>query len=171
MLSGEGRMEPAELIVNAWLQMQGYFVMTNIRVDEADRNGGKKPELDILAIKLKEDKKKVESKLHVEVTVAVHPFGRWDEEYLEKILKKFNEERRKRWVEKYIGDDCERLLVMSDKCLPRDLREFENTLRKNGINYKCFSEIVRDLKEMLRGKSYDDFTRRFLSLIFEHEDI
>jgi len=164
-------MEAAELIVNAWLQMKGYFVMTNIRVDEADRNGGKKPELDILAIKLKKNKKEVESKLHVEVTVAVHPFGRWDEEYLEEILKKFNEERRKRWVKKYIGGGYKKLLVMSDRCLPRDLENFENTLKENGIDYKCFSEIIRDLKEMLEGKSYDDFTRRFLTLIFEHENI
>jgi hypothetical protein len=163
--------DPAELIVNAWLQMKGYFVMTNIRVDEADRNGGKKPELDILAIKLKKNKKEVESKLHVEVTVAVHPFGRWDEEYLEKILKKFNEESRRRWVERYIGRGYKKLLVMSDRCLPRDLENFENTLKKNGIDYKCFSEIIRDLKEMLKGKSYDDFTRRFLTLIFEHENI
>jgi hypothetical protein len=164
-------MEAAELIVNAWLQMKGYFVMTNIRVDEADRKGRKKPELDILAIKLKKNKKEVESKLHVEVTVSVHPYGRWDEEYLEEILKKFNEERRKRWVERYIGRRYKKLLVMSDRCLPRDLENFENTLKKNGIDYKCFSEIIKDLKEMLKGKSYDDFTRRFLTLIFEHEDI
>jgi hypothetical protein len=164
-------MEAAELIVNAWLQMQGYFVMTNIRVDEADRKGRKKPELDILAIKLKKNKKEVESKLHVEVTVSVHPFGRWDEEYLEEILKKFNEERRKRWVKKYIGGGYKKLLVMSDKCLPRDLENFKNTLKKNRIDYKCFSEIIKDLKKMLKGKSYDDSTRRFLTLIFEHENI
>jgi len=167
MLSGERRMEPAELIVNAWLQMKGCFVMTNIRVDEGKKKG-KKPELDILAIKLKQNKKKVEKKLHVEVTVAVHPFGRWNKNYLKKILKKFNEERRKKCVKKYIGDGYERLLVMSDKCLPKNLKKFENTLKKNGINYKCFSEIVKDLKKMLKDKSYDDFTRRFLGLIFEH---
>jgi len=163
--------EAAELIVNAWLQMQGYFVMTNIRVDESGKKKGKKPELDILAIKLKKNKKEVESKLHVEVTVAVHPFGRWNKKYLEKILKKFNEESRKRWVERYIGRGYKKLLVMSDKCLPKDLENFKNTLKKNGIDYKCFSEIMRDLKEMLKGKSYDDFTRRFLTLIFEHENI
>ena len=163
-------MEAAELIVNAWLQMQGYFVMTNIRVDESGKKKGKKPELDILAIKLKKNKKEVESKLHVEVTVAVHPFGR-NKKYLEKILKKFNEESRKRWVERYIGRGYKKLLVMSDKCLPKDLENFKNTLKKNGIDYKCFSEIMRDLKEMLKGKSYDDFTRRFLTLIFEHENI
>jgi hypothetical protein len=150
--------------------MQGYFVMTNIRVDEGKKKG-KKPELDILAIKLKEDKNEVESKLHVEVTVAVHPFGRWNKKYLKKILKKFNEESRKRWVERYIGRGYKKLLVMSDKCLPKDLKNFENTLKKNRIDYKCFSEIIKDLKKMLKGKSYDDSTRRFLGLIFEHENI
>jgi len=164
-------MEPAELIVNAWLQMKGYFLMTNLRVDRANEKGGKKPEIDILAIKLKKNKKEVEEKLHVEITVAVNPFGKWNKEHIKKNIRKFDEEERKSFIKEYIGENYKKLLVISDKCIPKNDKEFENILKKNGIEYIRFSEIIKELKEMMKGKSYDDSTRRFLGLIFEHENI
>lgn len=56
---------PAEDIVNVWLQDKGYFTQQNITVPKAKGNKGK--EIDILAINIKGDK------IWVEVTVSPRP--------------------------------------------------------------------------------------------------
>src|SRR3989338_9286501 len=57
----ETPMNPAEEIVKFWLQQNGYFVQSSIRVPL-----GRNREIDILAMHEKEDKKK-----HIEVSVAI----------------------------------------------------------------------------------------------------
>ncbi|MEM5830860.1 MAG: hypothetical protein ABIM98_06910 [candidate division WOR-3 bacterium] len=161
-------MEPAEAIVNVWLQMKGYFTMNNIRVGESGSGkGGKKPEIDILAVKLNPSCNKIEEKIHIEVTVAVNPFGRWTKKIAEKHIAKFENKCRVDEIKKYFGKgEYEKMLVISDQCLTD---EVESYLKDRGIECRKFSEIISELRKLMENKAFDDTTRRFLGLIFKHD--
>ncbi len=159
-------MEPAETIVNAWLQTNGYFTMNNIRVDKSG-HPGKKPEIDILAIKFDPSKNCVTEKLHVEVSVSVHQFGKSTKGDFKKMVeKKFFDKWKMEHIKKYFGNGYQKVLVVSDQSLTEEIGDL---LTSKGVTCYKFSKIISDLKKLMRNKSYDDDARRFLGLVFEHE--
>jgi hypothetical protein len=157
-------MEPAEAIVNAWLQMKGYFTMNNIRV--ANGRPGAKPEIDILAVKLNSSGKGIEDRMHVEVTVSVNQFGTWGERGTEELLQnKFMNKDRVACIKNFFGADYKKLLVLGDVSYD-EVSEF---VKAKGIECYKFSQVIYELKESMAGKSYGDDTRRLLGLVFKHD--
>jgi hypothetical protein len=59
------KLDPAEEIVALWLKLQGFFIMSGVRV------GYRGKEIDFLAVDIKNDRR-----IHVEVHASVSPLGR-----------------------------------------------------------------------------------------------
>jgi len=157
-------MEPAEAIVNAWLQMKGYFTMNNIRV--ANGRPGAKPEIDILAVKFNSSGEGIEDRMHIEVTVSVNQFGKWGKEDTEEFLqKKFTNKDRVACIKQYFNSDYKKLLILGDVSY-EEVREFA---KEKGIECYKFSQVISDLKQAMESRSYGDDTRRFLGLVFKYD--
>lgn len=153
-------MEPAEAIVNAWLQMKGYFTMNNVKV------GSSRKEIDILALKMHPSGGSIENKMHVEMTVAVNRWGKWKEEEVEKYLQdKFVNEDTVECIKEYLGADYKKLLVMDDE----SCEEVGELAKVKGIECFKFSQVLSEIKQDIQNKSYGDDTRRFLGLVFKHD--
>ena len=169
-------MDPAEEIVNLWLQKQGFFVMNHVKI------GYRGKEADFLAVNPKR-----EMCVHVEVRVAVFPLGRfrpWGPARYSRLPLK---DRVKLYYEdKFIGVVDKKKLRLTNRCVEsrveemlgtRDYekwlvlgvlhendseQELKDEFRKYGV--KVF--LIKDILEQIHFKgTAKDSTGRFLQLL------
>ena len=160
--------EAAEEIVEAWLKQRGYFVMRNIRLR-------KNKEIDFLAIRLREDRKEVEKKCHIEVQVS--PYSRaigkpfwppecWAEDY---IKKKFDDEDVREEVKRKLGKNYERVLILGSYGQQKPNKAERMRLIKEfeirGIRVVKFEDVLKEVMESLGTETHREPSIKTLQLI------
>ena len=136
----------AEDIVAIWLEIEGYFLIRNIKY-------GRNQEIDILAMNSKGDK------MHVEVQVSSNPLGILsdgvnlsDKSYKEAggkyFRKKFDNESVRVITSKYFGDTYSKCLVLGNFKSKENIDEIANL----GVSIVSFSKVISDL----RSKTFGD---------------
>jgi len=172
-------MRPAEEIVTAWLNQNGFFTMNNYRLGWH--------EMDILACHPTKGKR-----LHVEVQVSVRNVGGWwtkDDPYkgipFEKLSLQQYEQRierifRKKFIgrkgeieeriKEIFGGPYERCFVVGELHPEYDPDgSFVEAWKKQSVEVKWFREIIREIA--ISRESYGDRARQYMQLIefFRHQ--
>src|SRR3989344_2717853 len=142
-------MNPAEEIVKFWLQQNGYFVMSSIRVPS-----GYNREIDILAVHEKEGKRK-----HIEVSVSVRmqAINHTVQTLAEHFVLKFNNERIVSEVRRKFHDqDYSKELIVGEVRLHGQdaFEEFEAACAKHGIVVISISSILKEAADTLGGHTH-----------------
>lgn len=136
----------AEDIVAIWLEIQGYFLIRNVKY-------GTNQEIDILAMNSKGDK------MHVEVQVSSNPLAILshgvnlsDKSFKEGgrryFSKKFDNDKVKQITGKYFGDTYSKCLVLGNFKSQENIDE----LARLGVSIIPFSKVISDL----RSKTFGD---------------
>lgn len=146
-------MTPAEQVTMRWLVSKGYFVMPSVK-------HGRR-EIDLLAVKLAEDKRSAAQKVHVEVQVSSNPFGsrRSDEEYevdADDYAKGKFEDVKER-VQGLLGNEYDRWLVVG-KFPAGDHEEqvWSERIEKRGVRVIRFDEVIREYMPTLTTRPTDE---------------
>lgn len=169
-------MDPAEEIVNIWLQQQGFFVMNHLKIGYSGK------EADFLAVEPKQ-----RMCVHVEVHVAVAPLGPFRPWGAAKYGKMPVEERVKLYHEdKFVGIVDKKELHLKNRCIEDKVREVFGTgdyekwlvlgvlhkadsrqkLENEFLKYKVKVFFIEDiLKEIRFRGTAKDSTGRFLQLL------
>ncbi len=143
-------MEPAEGVVEGWLNSQGYFVMANLK-------DGRK-ETDFLAVKLApNDKNAVAARLHVEVTVGAAPWGgrRPKEVYLQEVRKYVQDkfENVRGFVEGTLGGGYSRWFIHGKAAGgEEEVQVWREEMSVLGVRYIRFDEVVKDYVRSMRAR-------------------
>lgn len=146
-------MNAAEEVVTRWLLAKGYFVMPSVK-------DGRK-EIDILAVRLAEDKKGFSEKLHVEVQVSPNPFhtNYADEDYRagadDYVAQKFTAVSPK--VKEILGEGYACWLVIG-KLGGGEREERTRAKRFNelGVRTVTFDRVLREYAESLMTRPADN---------------
>src|SRR3989344_3324009 len=136
----------AEDIVAIWLEIQGYFLIRNIKY-------GTNQEIDVLAMNSKG------GKMHVEVQVSSNPLAilsdgvnlsdkSFKEGAAKYFRKKFDNEKVKELTGKYFGDTYSKCLVLGNFKSQENIDE----LSRLGVSIISFSQVISDL----RSKTFGD---------------
>lgn len=169
-------MDPAEEIINLWLQRKGFFVMNGVKV------GYRGKEVDFLTIRPSD-----ESKVHVEVHASVFPLGPLRPWGPAKYGKMPIDERVKHYYnEKFVGAIREGTGEILNRCVEETVeeklggREYERWLvlgalhkkdsedqlrrefQKHGVKVLFIRDILKEIR--LKGAARDP-TGRFLQLL------
>jgi hypothetical protein len=169
-------MDPAEEIVNTWLQQQGFFVRNHVKVGYSGK------EIDFLAVDVKRNKR-----VHVEVRVAVIPLGpfrpwgpaKYSKMPLKERVKLYYEDKfvgvvskkefhlknrciQEKAAEVFNGKDYERWLVLGVLHKRDSKQELERGFLKHGVKIFFIQDI---LKEICFEGTARDSTGRFLQLL------
>lgn len=154
LLAETKNMNAAEEIVKYWYQSKGYFVMDSLRIPK-----GRNKEIDLLAIKLSNDKKKVADKIHIEVSVSNNSM--WFEKgSVEKIIKaeaqryhakKFEDSNVKQFATQLIGSNYKMVEIRGKMALnKKDVRpEYIKERMKMGVEVIPFETILKDINEIM----------------------
>jgi|SRR3989344_6154201 len=143
-------MNPAEEIVKFWLQQNGYFVQSSIRVPR-----GYNREIDILAVHEKENKRK-----HIEVSVAIRmqAIGHTVQTLAALYVKKFDHERIVSEVHRkfYANENYAKELVVGEVRLRGldVLEEFTAECKKSDIEVIPISRILKEIVPDLGGHTH-----------------
>ena len=136
-------MNPAEEIVKFWLQEQGYFVQSSVRVD-----GGRGREIDILAMNLAGHKR------HIEVSVSGKQsvLTRTVLAEAEKKSKKFNDSKIITEIAKRLGENAvyTKEFVIGNIGRGREL-EYSAEMEKLGIKIIPISTVMKDVSPKLQA--------------------
>ncbi|MEK7170115.1 MAG: hypothetical protein AAB767_02405 [Patescibacteria group bacterium] len=138
-------MNPAEEIVKFWLQEQGYFLQSSIRLP-------KNKEIDILAID-----PKTNNKFHIEVSVSVR-CANYDKN-AEQFTKEFSDRKFdsvEEFVTKILREKYTRILVVGNISFKnKDIRqEFITECRKLNLEIVLFQDILNKVRPLLGTKTH-----------------
>lgn len=134
-------MNPAEEIVKYWLQGQGYFVQSSIRVE-----GGANREIDILAIDLK-----AKNRRHIEVSVSISMavFSGDAKTKAAEYTRKFDHPSIVKEIKKRFGPDAAytKELVVGDVAIRHTnvSKEFIEAMAAFDIRVILISDILKEI--------------------------
>ncbi len=148
-------MNAAEEIVKYWYESKGYFVMDSLRIPK-----GRNKEIDLLAVKLSDDKNGVADKIHIEVSVSNNSlwFAKGDmaktiqadaERY---HAKKFTDKNVSGYVKQLLGKDYKMVEVRGRMTLngKTDARpEYIKQRKKMGVTVVPFETILKEVNETM----------------------
>ena len=143
-------MNPAEEIVKFWLQKNGYFVQSSIRVEN-----GRGREIDILAIDNKGSEKR-----HIEVSVSIEmaDFKGDARTKAEGYIKKFSHPSIVNQVTRIFGENAiySKELIVGDVAIKKKdlLKEFIEECGKLNIKVKRISEILNEITPELKAHTH-----------------
>lgn len=133
-------MNAAEEIVKYWYQSRGYFVMESIRLERGR-------EIDLLAIKLSPDKKRVLERIHVEIQVSNNSINSRPvkEQAKEYHAKKFLAVRK--GVVIHFGKDYKMVEVRGEMSFGRrgTRSEYIKLREKKGVKVIPFESILQEV--------------------------
>lgn len=137
-------MNPAEEIVKFWLQSEGYFFQSSIRVEK-----GRGREIDILAVDVNGKNKR-----HIEVSVSVKmsDYTSNPKTKAEKYSNKFDLPEVRKEVENRFGKSpYKKFLVVGDVSLKKkdELDEFIKECKKHNITVINIRKILDDIIPVL----------------------
>jgi len=145
-------MNPAEDLTARWLISKGYFVMPRIKIGAH--------ELDLLAVKLTDDKSAVFERVHVEVCVPSNPAGgNWSDDVCregatEEVRKKFSAVENE--VHRLIGGGYSRWYIRG--AFPGGDRVKElwtSTMSDLGVTLVPFELVIREYAEAMKYRPQD----------------
>ena len=155
-------MTPAEQVTMGWLVSKGYFVMPSVK---HGRN-----EMDLLGVKLADDKRAAAQKIHVEVQVSSAPLGshlseREYENEADKYAKKKFEDA-KEWVQGVLGDKYERWLVVGKfGGGDREERVWNDRMAEKGVTVIRFDKVIREYVATLTTRPVGDEMGQILHIL------
>jgi response regulator RpfG family c-di-GMP phosphodiesterase len=139
-------MEFAQSLVCLAYQSMGYFIIEGIKAP-----GNR--EVDILAVKLDGDGKRVIEKLHIEVQVSINPIAglrskssmkdsliNWRESAEKYITKKWKNKEIVKVVKSNFGDDNYKKVFVYGKLRKEEQREI---LKEKGIEVISIAELIK----------------------------
>jgi len=147
-------MNAAEEVVAGWLAAKGYFVMPSVKYGQK--------EIDLLAVKLAENKSGLSEKLHVEVQVSPKPRHtnyEKDESYKAGAEKYFHDkfDALSPKVKEILGEEFSRCFVVGK--LGGGQREEnidECRLRELGVTTVRFDQVIREYAQSLTTQPEDN---------------
>lgn len=168
-------MNPAEEIINVWLNEKGFFTTSNIRVKWGQ-------EIDILAYHpLTGEKWHIEAHVSINPVGALRAHGRGIKEVKGRPLR---DRLKEIYDQKFIGRDNTLAEKAAELFGTRDYKRIQvwgrlpskhdrNTVRSEserlGVNVLFFDDIIKELGLMMKesGKTYPETTRKFVQLCSE----
>jgi len=143
-------MNSAEEIVKFWYESQGYFCIESRSVPHSR---GK--EIDLLAIRLAEDKKTITEKLHIEIQVSINSVNDKTAEHLAELYNQSKFFKVKDYVETILGKDYKMVEVRGKICRNgKNIRdEYIKIRARKGVSVIAFDYILKDVKQALLTNS------------------
>jgi len=143
-------MNPAEEIVKFWLQKNGYFLQSSIRVDN-----GRGREIDILATN---NDGKVKRHIEVSVSIEMADFKGNAKTKAEGYIKKFNHPSIINQVIRCFGEGSvyTKELIVGDVAIKKKdvLEEFTRECKKLHIKVIRISEILNEITPELKAQTH-----------------
>ena len=165
---------PAEEVVNIWLQDQKHFIMNNVVVPKVSRlntngkriGGGRGKEIDFLSTDGRGNY------FWIEVSVSPNPrlpgsAEKTSATLIENVINKFAKEKEK-WLCDYLDiKSVAKWFIYSPNLFPRK-NDYENIfceqLQKQGINAVSFATVLKEVYDKLNYLGYDS-PRQYIYLI------